>query len=211
MDGVLVNTMKYHVKAWVGAFNESGYYPPELAFYLNEGVKHPQTVRERMTELGIVDIPDDLVEKIYRRKRQIYDEIVQINPTHGVVDLLDNLKGKVKIGLVTGGIPSVVTRVLKQFDNYFDIVVDYDSTEKGKPDPAPYLCGIEKVGVPAKSIIAIENSPTGVASAVDAKLTCWAICTTLEPRYLNRANRIFRNFLELEQYLFSTKEIEWSK
>jgi beta-phosphoglucomutase len=211
MDGVLVDTMRYHVKAWVGAFNESGYYPTELSFYLNEGVKHPQTVRERMAELGIKDVPDELVEKIYKRKRQIYDEIVQIGPTPGVIEILDNLKGRVKIGLVTGGIPSVVTRVLKQFDNYFDIVVDYDSTEKGKPDPAPYICGIEKIGVPAQSIISIENSPTGVASAVDAGLTCWAICTTLEPQYLKRATRIFKDFSEIKKELFTSKEIEWAK
>ncbi|NLI16986.1 MAG: HAD family phosphatase [candidate division Zixibacteria bacterium] len=209
MDGVLVDTMKYHVRAWVTAFNESGYYPTELAFYLNEGVKHPQTVRERLAELGITDVPDDLVEKIYKRKRQIYDEITKITPTDGVVELLDKLKGKVKIGLVTGGIQSVVERALSQFKGYFDIVVDYESTKKGKPDPEPYLCAIEKAGVPKESIIAIENSPTGVASAVDAGLTCWAICTTLEPKYLGRATRIFKNFAEIQRELFTSKDIRW--
>jgi beta-phosphoglucomutase len=209
MDGVLVDTMKYHVKAWVTAFNESGYYPTELAFYLNEGVKHPQTVRERLAELGINSVPDELVEKIYKRKRQIYDEIVRINPTDGVIELLDNLKGKVKIGLVTGGIPTVVERVLSQFEGYFDMVVDYESTEKGKPDPEPYLYGIKKIGVPKESIISIENSPTGIASAVDAGLACWAICTTLEPPYLSRATRIFKDFAEIQRELFTSKDIEW--
>jgi len=210
MDGVLVDTMKYHVAAWVKAFNEFGYFPSELSFYLNEGVKHPVTVRERLAELGIPEVSDELVENIYKLKRKIYDETTQIRPTPGVNDLLTKLKGKVKLALVTGGIPSVVNRVLDQFDGYFDIVIDYDSTEKGKPFPDPYLCAIQRLGLPAESIIAIENSPTGIVSAVDAGLTCWAICTTLEPRYLGKAQRIFGNIPELQAFLFSTPDIKWS-
>ena len=206
MDGVLVDTMKYHVAAWVGAFNHYGYYPDELPFYLNEGVKHPKTVRDRLGELGIDDVSDELIEKIYTLKRKIYDQTVVIKPTDGVIELLESLRGRVTIGLVTGGIPSVVTRVLQLFDDYFDLVVDYDSTTRGKPEADPYILATQKAEVTKDTILAIENSPTGIASAVDAGLTCWAICTTLQPEYLARAHEIFSDFDALKQRLYSAKE-----
>jgi beta-phosphoglucomutase len=87
------------------------------------------------------------------------------------------------------------------FDGYFDFVVDYESTEKGKPDPDPFLKGIELAGVPEDSILAIENAPTGVKSAVTAGVTCWAVCTTLEPKDLDEADRVFNDFSEIKREL----------
>ena len=200
MDGTLIDSMKYHVIAWKEAFAESGYYPDELEFYINEGVKHPKTVRDRLKVLG-VDNPDEgIITKIFTRKREIFHEIVDIKPTEGVLELIGALKGGLKLGVVTAGIRIFVDRVLKNFfDGYFDVVVDYESTEKGKPDPEPYLYGAKLAGCPKENILAIENAPAGITSAVRAGLTCWAVCTTLEPKYLSKAHRIFKDFKELQK------------
>lgn len=204
MDGILVDSMKYHVAAWKKAFAKFGFYPDELEFYLNEGVKHPITVRERLKKLGLDNPDEEFVRKIYTLKREIFDRIADIKPTEGVLELLKKLKGKIRLAVVTGGVPPVVDRVISQFfEGYFDFVVNYESTEKGKPNPQPYLYAVELSGLAKERILAIENAPTGIASAVDAGLTCWAICTTLEAKYLKRAHRIFRDFKELEQALFS--------
>ena len=204
MDGTLIDSMKYHAKAWTQAFEERGYHPDELIFYLNEGVRHPVTVRKRLKELGIKDFDEKLVEKIYTRKREIFEDILKIRPTEGVMELLDELKGKVKLGIVTGGVRNVTQKVVKQlFDGYFDFVVDYESTERGKPDPDPFLKGAELAGCPKESILAIENAPTGVESAITAGLTCWAVCTTLEPKYLKKATRVLADFHEVKKALLS--------
>lgn len=208
MDGVLIDSMKYHVEAWIKAFAKFDYHPGELEFYLNEGVKHPVTVRQRLKNLGVDDPDDETVREIYTLKREIFDQTADIKPNEGVLDLLDILKGKVRLGVVTGGVPSVVNRVISRFfDGYFDFIVDYESTEKGKPDPEPYLYAIKISGLSRENIIAIENAPTGVTSAVDAGLTCWAVCTTLEVKYLNRAHRVFRDFKEIERALLEDKYI----
>lgn len=192
MDGTLLDSMPFHIIAWKQAFAESGYQPAVLDFYLNEGVKHPIAVRDRLRQLGVTNPDEELVKRIYTRKRQIFEEIVEIKPIPGALDLLSMVKGRVKLGIVTGGVPEVVKQVIDRlFKGYFDIVVDYGSTEKGKPDPEPYLLGAQLAGCPNENILAIENAPTGVASAVDAGICCWAVCTTLEPQYLERAGRIF--------------------
>jgi len=200
----LIDSMKYHVAAWTGAFHEMGYYPDELDFYLNEGVKHPVTVRDRLLKLGVANPDEALIRKIYTRKREIFDEILEIKPTEGVLELLIELKGRVKLGVVTGGLKSVVERVVKQlFAGYFDFIVDYDSTEKGKPEPDPFIYGTQLTGFPKQNVLAIENAPTGIDSAKSAGLTCWAVCTTLEPKYLSRADKVFANLHQLRGMLFS--------
>ena len=202
LDGTLIDSMKYHVAAWKQAFAEAGYYPDKTEFYLNEGVKHPITVRDRLKSIGVVNPPETLVTRIYTRKRELFNETADYGPTKGVPELLRELKGKVKLGIVTGSVREVVEKVVSRFfDGYFDFVVDYESTRKGKPDPEPYLAGIKSAGFPASDILAIENAPTGVASALGAGLTCWAVCTTLAPEYLAQADKVFKDFIELKKYL----------
>ena len=199
MDGTLIDSMKYHVAAWKQAFAESGYYPEELEFYLNEGVKHPITVRDRLKNQGVENPGEEMITKIFTRKREVFHEILTIRPTEGIPELLDMLHGKIKLGIVTAGLQSVVDRVLaKHFNNYFGIIVHHESVEKGKPNPDPYLYGAKLTGMPNENILAIENAPAGIESAVGAGLTCWAVCTTLEPEYLSQADRVFGDFCEMK-------------
>ena len=52
----------------------------------------------------------------------------------------------------------------------FDVVVTGDDVVDGKPDPEPYRRALELLDVDATSAVAVEDSPTGVASAVGAGL-----------------------------------------
>ncbi|WP_205843653.1 HAD family hydrolase [Nakamurella deserti] len=53
----------------------------------------------------------------------------------------------------------------------FDVVVTGDDVSVGKPDPEPYRRALDQLGVDARSALALEDSPTGVAAAVAAGLT----------------------------------------
>ncbi len=48
----------------------------------------------------------------------------------------------------------------------FDAVLGGDDVSRGKPEPEIYLAAAERLGVPARQCIAIEDSPVGVAAAV---------------------------------------------
>jgi HAD superfamily hydrolase (TIGR01509 family) len=50
--------------------------------------------------------------------------------------------------------------------NTFEVVVTGDTVEKGKPDPLPYVRAAELLGVDITRCIAVEDSPTGIASAL---------------------------------------------
>ncbi len=52
----------------------------------------------------------------------------------------------------------------------FDVTVCGDEVTANKPDPAPYLRALELLRLPAAVAVAIEDSPTGAASAAAAGL-----------------------------------------
>lgn len=57
----------------------------------------------------------------------------------------------------------------------FDVVVTGDAVDRGKPHPEPYLLAARRLGVPAADCVAIEDSPTGVASAIAAGVPTLAV------------------------------------
>ncbi|MEU4567850.1 HAD family phosphatase [Micromonospora sp. NPDC023956] len=57
----------------------------------------------------------------------------------------------------------------------FDVVVCGDEVEATKPHPEPYLTAARLLGVPIERCVAIEDSPTGVASALAAGAAVLAV------------------------------------
>jgi len=57
----------------------------------------------------------------------------------------------------------------------FDVVVCGDEVPATKPDPAPYVAAARLLGVPPHACVAVEDSPTGVASAVAAGVPVVAV------------------------------------
>lgn len=47
----------------------------------------------------------------------------------------------------------------------FDAIVTDDDVERGKPDPMPYATAAARLGVDPRRCVAVEDSPTGIASA----------------------------------------------
>lgn len=64
----------------------------------------------------------------------------------------------------------------------FDVVVCGDEVHATKPDPAPYLIAADLLGVPIGQCVAVEDSPTGVASAVAAGAAVLAVPCDVELR-----------------------------
>jgi HAD superfamily hydrolase (TIGR01509 family) len=109
------------------------------------------------------------------------NELVVAELEHGVAamvgarDLLEGLQGRgTPIGLVSNSPPLFVQRSLEivSFGSIFDVVVSAHEVAAPKPAPDPYLEACRRLGVEAgPGVIALEDSPTGVAAARAAGLT----------------------------------------
>ena len=109
------------------------------------------------------------------------NELVVAELEHGVEamvgarELLQALAGRgTPIGLVSNSPLPFVLRSLEiaAFDERFDVIVSAHETAAPKPAPDPYLEACRRLGVePGPSVVALEDSPTGVAAARAAGLT----------------------------------------
>ena len=99
----------------------------------------------------------------------------------GAKELMMKIKAEgLKIVVVTGsGQPSLLDRLVNDFDGLVSrglMVTSFD-VKHGKPDPEPYLRGLEKAGVKPCEAIVVENAPLGVRAAVAARIFTMAVNT----------------------------------
>jgi beta-phosphoglucomutase len=73
-----------------------------------------------------------------------------------------------------------------------------NEVSKGKPEPEPYIKGIERLNLSSEECIAIENAPLGIASAKSAGLYCIGVCSTMTPEFLHAADELVHDFSGLQ-------------
>lgn len=107
-----------------------------------------------------------------KQKSTVFVEefIEQTLPIAYVVEHLKAHVGKVKIGVVSGGSRSTVSKTLKVIgvDQYLDVLVCAGETERGKPYPDPFLKAAEFLSVKPHECIVFEDGDPGCEAAEKA-------------------------------------------
>jgi HAD superfamily hydrolase (TIGR01509 family) len=169
MDGTLVDSEK----VWDIALHELA---ERLGGVLSASVRlamvgssMPESIRMLYEDLGqpwrdLAEGADWLTE----RARELFAEGLEWRP--GAQRLLREVRAAgIPTALVTSTSRNLVDVALRTLGrDSFDVVVCGDEVLRAKPDPAPFLTAAELLGVPVGQCVAIEDSPTGIASARDA-------------------------------------------
>ncbi|HYH52735.1 MAG TPA: HAD family phosphatase [Solirubrobacterales bacterium] len=117
----------------------------------------------------------------------------------GAVDLLRRLRARgTPIGLVSNSPLVFVRRSLELvgFENHFDVVLSAHEVAAPKPAPDPYLEACRRLGVePGPAVVALEDSPTGVAAARAAGLTVIGV-PSIEGFALEEADHLAASLLD---------------
>lgn len=117
----------------------------------------------------------------------------------GARELLEALKGRgTPIGLVSNSPLIFVRRSLEiaGFHEIFDVVLSAHEVAAPKPAPDPYLEACRRLGVePGPSVVALEDSPTGVAAAVAAGLTVIGV-PSIEGVLLDEAHHLAESLVD---------------
>lgn len=108
-------------------------------------------------------------EEFARQKSSVYVEefIQQTQPISFVVEHLKQSHGRVKIGVVSGGSRSTVSKTLKAIGvvEYLEVLVCAGETEHGKPYPDPFLAAARQLGVEPAECLVFEDGDPGVQAA----------------------------------------------
>jgi HAD superfamily hydrolase (TIGR01509 family) len=166
MDGTLVDTEPY----WIRAEHElvaahGGSWSHEQALEL---VGNPLTVSAELLQAAGVDLPvAGIVDHLLGKVRHQVDAEVPWRP--GARELLAALGAAgVPCALVTMSYSVLADAVVAHVPGAFTTLVTGDQVSRGKPDPEPYLVAAARLGVAVGECVAIEDSPTGITSALAA-------------------------------------------
>lgn len=110
------------------------------------------------------------------------DRLDMLSPVAGLPGLLRRLRRDgIAIGVVTNAPRANAEAVLDALTltDTFDTLVIGDECPRGKPDPAPYQGALDRLGIAPGNAIAVEDSPSGIASAVAAGIFTFGIRTSL--------------------------------
>ena len=194
-DGVIGNTMDDNYRAWSKAFSQHGISLAREEYFLLEGMSTGDVARTILQRRGM---GTGLAGAIAEFKDQSYSENNSFEFYPGVMDILDALRGRFKLGLVSGaGSGRLRNSVSDDFLAKFGVVVTGDHVKNSKPHPEPYLLAIREFSVSPQECLAVENAPLGIRSAKSAGMDCVAVCSTLEREHLVEADFVVSRIDEL--------------
>lgn len=181
MDGVLYDSMPNHAVSWHEAMEHYGLVMPPEDAYKYEGMRGVETIRLLAREQWHRELTEEEAAKMYAVKAERFRSCPPPRQMPGVVRLMHAIADSHrKIGVVTGsGQASLIDQLTSAFDGLIApdcIVTSFDVTH-GKPNPEPYLRGMEKAGIAPYEGIVVENAPLGVRAAVAARLFTVAVNT----------------------------------
>lgn len=175
MDGTLVDTEPYWIRAEFDIVeSHGGTWSREHALALvgSDLLDSGAYIRDN----GPVPLtPHEIVEMLLDRVVASIRHEIPWRP--GARELLDEVRNSdTPSALVTMSWRRFAEPVVQALPaGSFDVMVVGDDVERGKPHPDPYLLAAERLGVDPRDCLAIEDSPTGVASALAAGCTVLAV------------------------------------
>lgn len=201
MDGVLVDSMHYHAEAWDIALKTVGISIDKKVIYELEGANYRQVIDFILRQYGRIPTEEE-IEELGRKKLAIFEQIEHVKPFDGIKELLETLKPRYKLAVVSGSNRKTVHATINTFfPNTFQVIIDGEDTKISKPSPEPYLKAIERLGISKDHCLVIENAPLGIRSAKSAGLRCIAVTTYLDRECLKEADLIADNHREIGKYI----------
>ena len=179
LDGVIVDTAKYHFLAWKRLADDLKIHFNEEDNERLKGVSRMASL-DIILELGNMILDERLKERYASLKNKWYvSYISMMTPAEilpGSVDFIDELKNagiKVAIGSASKNTPLILERV--GIKDLFDAVADGNNVKKAKPDPEVFLTAARMLNVEPSKCIVFEDAVAGVKSALNAGMNCVGI------------------------------------
>jgi HAD superfamily hydrolase (TIGR01509 family) len=208
-DGVLANT-------------EHLFYQINREFFLELGIElTPQHffdwfLKDNCGAWHLLKLPDEQIDVLRAERNRRYNQCLQ--EAHGLEfpglnRTLSELAKSFRMGIVTSARRADFDVIHQQLNllPHFEFVVAEGDYAKSKPDPEPYLVGLQKLGLSADQCLVIEDTPRGLQSALAAGIECIVIQNELTAGCEFRgANRVIESHQQLPSTILSIASIQWN-
>lgn len=199
LDGVVVDTAKYHFKAWQNLAESLGISFTEAQ---NEDLKGVSRIRslKKILAWGNIEISENKFSELLVEKNEEYLSYIDTMNTSEVLPdvkkILKYLKNT-KQGIAIGSASKNARIILEKVDliRQFEVIVDGTDVTKAKPDPEVFLIGAKKLGIAPEDCIVFEDSVAGIQAANSCLMVSIGIG---DPDVLNEADYVFKDFTEID-------------
>lgn len=174
LDGVIVDTAKYHYLAWKELAAKLG-----ITFTENDNERLKGVSRMRsldiILEIGQKELPQAEKEKLATEKNDRYLEYInKLQPE----EILPNVRAFITsakdqgIKIALGSASKNAVFILEKLEllDLFDTIVDGTHVSKAKPDPEVFVLGAKGMGLNAENCVVFEDAEAGVEAAINAKM-----------------------------------------
>lgn len=169
LDGVIVDTAKYHYLAWKRLAQELGFDFTEEDNERLKGVSRMRSL-EILLEIGGLNFSEEKKIAMADKKNNWYVEYIakmdQSELLKGAKEFLIELRGKgIKIALGSASKNALMILNNLNITNLFDAIVDGNKVAKAKPDPEVFLLGAKELGLEPTDCVVFEDAEAGVEAA----------------------------------------------
>ncbi len=207
-DGIITDTEPIHFDAWLAVLEPMG-----ITF--DDDIYHREYI-------GLTD--NDFLNavaknsKIYwdaNQKKQLIDDKTQyclsslsqkVPLLPGVEEFVKHVNQHYPLAICSGANRSEIEFILHQlkWPSIFNPIIASDSVGKGKPDPEGYIRAFENISqrieenILPGQVMAIEDSPKGIAAAKAAGLFCVGVSNSYDALYLKQADIVVDTILNID-------------
>ncbi|WP_027065947.1 beta-phosphoglucomutase [Maribacter sp. Hel_I_7] len=198
LDGVIVDTAKYHYLAWHKLAKELGFEFTKEQNELFKGVSRKRCL-EILLDIGNISATQEQFNTWMVEKNVDYLAYIEKMDASEILPdvprVLEYLK-KNNVPIALGSASKNARPILEKVNllPYFDSIVDGNSVTKAKPDPEVFLIAASNLGVTASSCVVFEDAVAGIQAANAANMISIGIG---EDTILNEANYNFKDFTEI--------------
>jgi len=204
MDGVIVDSAPFHLKAWQQVFGKRGISFREGDFRKTFGRRNDAIIKGVLGEKASLKVITTIGNE---KEAALRDKIsADLKPLSGVLPLMKELKQRGVKMAVASSAPveniKLVLNILKLTDD-LPVIISEQDVSKGKPDPQGFLLAAKRLGISPGNCLVIEDAVSGIAAAKKAGMGCIAVSNSHPAASLKQADLVVSSLAEV-----SVKKIE---
>ncbi len=197
LDGVVVNIVPLHFKAWKKMFDE---YETDFDFFAYkqkvDGISRLDGARAILS-----DVSKSELDRAAARKQGYYLDFVEkegVKVYQSTVDLIKALRKKqVKIGVISASKSCHLILEKANLLKFVDVEVNGNDITRSKPDPQIFLMALEKLDVCCDESIIFEDASLGVEAAKKAEVVTVGVNRHRDSRRLKKADLVVKDLSEV--------------
>ncbi|MDP3779019.1 MAG: beta-phosphoglucomutase family hydrolase [bacterium] len=186
VDGVLVDTVPFHFRAWQKTFVEEG-IPFEKSDY--------QRINGIPRDAGISIIlqtkDTGRIREVGNRKQHYYLEFLDTTPPRplpGVLSFLTQARvAGLRIAAASSSKNAAPVLIAAGLMKYFDVIITGNDFKKSKPDPEIFLRAANELGVAPHDAAVVEDAVNGISAAKAGNFCSVAVANSESPDDLRAA------------------------